>query len=79
MSHEYTECVYDFALSSISLRPVVSTAEHLAFPDVRRAALRPGRDMIVVLRVELVILRAFGGRQGLVLAHDFPSLGHHPF
>ena len=58
MSHEHTECVYDFALSSISLRPVVSTAEHLAFPDVRRAAFRPGHGMIGVLRVELVALRA---------------------
>lgn len=67
MSHERTECIYGFALSSISLRPVVSTAEHLAFPDVRRAALRPGRDMIGVLCAELVVLCALRRRQCFVL------------
>ena len=60
MSHERIECVYDFAFSPVSFRAAMHMTEHLAVL-VRRAAIRPGRDMIGVLRVGLAVLRYLGG------------------
>ena len=41
------------SISAIPFRSVVRTAEHLAVLDVRRAALRPRRDVVGVHFVEL--------------------------
>ena len=79
ISHERTKCGYGFSLSPSSLRAVVGAAEHLAFPDVRSAVLRPGRDVIGVWRVELLVLHTLREGKRFILAHVFPSFGHQPF